>query len=207
MTVLKDDVVHSLYQTVRTLSDTIALKEPMTPQHMHSVSQIARCIGQIMKLDRDIIDGLRIGATLHDFGIIRVPTEILVKPTRLSEQDYELVKQHPVHGFNVLKNIDFPWPVGKMILQHHERMDGSGYPGGLSGSDIILEARIIAVADVMDSITTDRPYRKAQPVEVALDEIKAHKGTKYDATVVDACLELYAHQRDRLDPLSYRDRR
>ncbi len=207
MTVLKDDVVHCLYQTVRTLADTIALKEPTTPAHQNSVSQITRCIGQILKLDYDIIDGARIGATLHDFGIIRIPTEILSKPGKLTDQEYEIMKQHPVHGYQILKSIDFPWPVGRMVLQHHERLDGSGYPGGISGTDIILEARIIAVADVMDSMTSDRPYRKALPFETALEEIKKHKGIKYDSAVVDACVELYTHQRERLDPDYYRNRR
>lgn len=203
MTVLKEEVVHCLYQTVCTLADTIALKEPSTPQHQHNVAQIARTIGQIMHLDADIVDGIRIGATLHDFGIIRIPTEILSKPGKLTDQEYETMKQHPVHGYQILKAIEFPWPVGRMLLQHHERMDGSGYPGGIKGTDIILEARIIAVADVVDSMTSDRPYRKALPVESAMEELKMHRGTKYDASVVDACLELYTNQQTRLDPGHY----
>lgn len=204
MTVLKEQVVHCLYQTVRTLADTIALKEPYTPAHQNNVSQITRCIGQILHLDSDIVDGARIGATLHDFGIIRISNEILNKPGKLTDAEFEIMKQHPVHGFQILKSIDFPWPVGRMVLQHHERLDGSGYPGGISGTDIILEARIIAVADVIDSMTSDRPYRKALPVETALEEVKKFKGVKYDSAVVDAALELYAHQRDRLDPDYYR---
>lgn len=206
MTVLKEQVVHCLYQTVRTMADTISIKEPYTPQHQNNVSQISRCIAQIMKLDHDMIDGIRIGAMLHDFGIIRIPTDILNKPGKLSDQEYEIIKQHPVHGFQILKAIDFPWPVGRMVLQHHERLDGSGYPGGLSGSDIILEARIIAVADIVDSMTSDRPWRKALPVETALEEIKKHRGTKYDAAVVDACIHLYIHESKRLDPDYYRGR-
>lgn len=204
MTVLKDQVVHCLYQTVRTLADTIGLKEPHTAIHQHTVSHVARCIAQILKLDADMIDGIRVGAILHDFGIIRIPSDILGNTGKLSEHDYEIMKQHPVHGYQILKNIDFPWPVGRMILQHHERMDGSGYPGGLSGSEIILEARVIAVADVIDSMISDRPWRKAMPLETALEEIKKHRGTKYDAAVVDAALELYTNQRDRLDPDFYR---
>ena len=203
MTVLKEDVVHCLYQTVRTLADTIGLKESYTPAHQHTVSQIARCIGQLMNLERDIVDGLRIGATLHDFGIIRIPGEILNKPGKLTDQEYEIMKQHPVHGFQILKSIDFPWPVGRMILQHHERLDGSGYPGGISGDDIIIEARIIAVADVVDSMTSDRPYRKALPVETALAEIKKGSGTKFDPAVVAACIELYTNKAERLDPEYY----
>lgn len=204
MTVTKDQVVLSLYQAIRTLSDTIGLKEQHTPTHQHNVAQIARCIAQIMCLDSDIIDGIRIGATLHDFGIIRIPSEILNKPDKLTDQEYEIMKQHPVHGYQILKSIEFPWPVGRMILQHHERMDGSGYPGGIKGSETILEARIIAVADVVDSITSDRPWRKALPVEFALDELKKHSGKKYDKAVVEACLELYTNQQHRLDPDYYR---
>lgn len=204
MTILKDEVIHCLFQTIRVLADTIGLKDTLTPQHQNNVARIARAIAQIMCLDRDIVDGIRLGATLHDFGILRIPGEILSKTTPLSEEEYEVMKQHPVHGFNLLKGIDFPWPVGRMVLQHHERIDGSGYPGGLKGSEIILEARIIAVADVMDSMTSDRPYRKALPVEVALDELKKNKGIKFDASVVDACVELYTNQRNRLDPDFYK---
>lgn len=204
MTITKEQVVLSLYQTVGVLSDAVGLKEHYTPVHQHSVSTIARVIGQIMGLDRDTVDGLRIGATLHDFGIIRIPSEILNKPGRLTEQEFEIMKQHPVHGYQMLKAVDFPWPVGKMILQHHERLDGSGYPGGLRGEDIILEARIIAVADTIDSMTSNRPWRKALPLGTALDEIKNQSGIKYDPAVIDACIELYTNRHHLLDPHHYR---
>lgn len=203
MTVTKAQVVLSLYQTVRTLSDTIALKEVYTATHQHNVSHLARTIGQVMGLDPDVVDGIRIGATLHDFGIIRIPTDILNKPGKLTEQEFEIMKQHPVHGFQILKSIDFPWPVGRMVLQHHERLDGSGYPGGISGDNIIPEARIIAVADIVDSMISVRPWRKALPITTALDEIRAHKGVKYDSAVVDACVEIYTNQPRLLDPEYY----
>ncbi len=203
MAVTKTQVVLSLYQTVRTLSETIAIKEAYTATHQHNVSHLARTIGQVMELDTDIVDGIRIGATLHDFGIIRIPGAILSKPDKLTEQEYEIMKQHPVHGFQILKSIDFPWPVGRMILQHHERLDGSGYPGGISGDSIILEARIIAVADIVDSMISVRPWRKALPIETALAEIKKYKGIKYDSAVVDACVEIYTNQPRLLDPEYY----
>lgn len=206
MAVTKEQVILSLYQAVRTLSDTVGLKESYTPGHQHNVARVSRTIGQVMGLDNDTIDGLRIGATLHDFGIIRIPNEILSKPGKLTPSEYEIMKQHPVHGYQILKSIEFPWPVGRMILQHHERLDGSGYPGGISGDDIILEARIIAVADIMDSMTSDRPWRRALPVETALDEIKAHKGTKYDPAVVDACVDIYKNHSELLDPDYYKRR-
>ena len=204
MAVTKEQVVLSLYQTVRTLADAIGLKEVYTPGHQNTVAQLARTIAQVMGLDSDVIDGVRIGATLHDFGIIRIPADILGKPGKLTPQEYEIMKQHPVHGYQIIKGIEFPWPVGRMILQHHERLDGSGYPGGISGDDIILEARIIAVADIVDSMMSDRPWRKALPLETALEEIKNHRGIKYDPAVVDACVEIYTNQRHLLDPASYR---
>jgi putative two-component system response regulator len=203
MTVTKEQVVLSLYQAVRTLSDTIGLKESYTPGHQHNVAQLARTMGQIMGLDNDIIDGIRIGGTLHDFGIIRIPSEILSKPGKLTPQEYEIMKQHPVHGYQILKSIEFPWPVGRMILQHHERLDGSGYPGGITGDDIILEAKIIAVADIVDSMISDRPWRKGLPVITALEEIKKYRGIKYDAAAVDACVEIHTRQTHLLEPGSY----
>ncbi|MFH1158577.1 MAG: HD-GYP domain-containing protein [Pseudomonadota bacterium] len=204
MTVTKEQVILSLYQTVRTLSDVIGLKEAYTPGHQHNVAHISRTIAQMMKLDRNVIDGLRVGATLHDFGIVRIPSEILNKPGKLTEQEYEIVKQHPVHGYQILKNIDFPWPVGRMVLQHHERMDGSGYPGGISGEDIILEARIIAVADVVNSMTSNRSWRPALSIEKAIDELRSNRGVKYDPAVVDVCIELCTAKRHLLDPDTYR---
>jgi putative two-component system response regulator len=203
MSITKEQVILSLYQAIRTLSDTIGLKEAYTPGHQHNVAQLARTIAQVMGLPNDTIDGIRIGATLHDFGIIRIPSEILSKPSKLSPQEYEIMKQHPVHGYQILKSIEFPWPVGKMILQHHERLDGSGYPGGITGDDIILEARIIAVADIMDSMTSDRPWRRALPVDTALGELKAGRGTKYDPAIVDACVDIYTKNNQLLDPHHY----
>jgi len=205
MAATKDQIILSLYQTVRTLSDIIKLKETYTPGHQHDVAHISRTIAQMMKLDNDLIDGLRIGATLHDFGITRIPLEILNKPGKLTEQEYEIVKQHPVHGYQILKNINFPWPVGRMILQHHERMDGSGYPGGISGEDIIIEARIIAVADVVNSMTSNRAWRPALSVESALDELKKNNSVKYDPAVVDVCIELYTEKNHLLDHDYYRN--
>lgn len=198
-----DQILHSLFQTVKVLSDTVGLKEAYTPIHQNNVSRVSRVIGQIMGLREDVISGLRIGGSLHDYGIIRIPSEILSKPGKLTEQEYDIMKQHPVHGFQILKNIDYPWPVARMILQHHERLDGSGYPAGLKGDDIILEARILAVADIVDSMTSDRPWRRAFSIDKALDEVKKFRETKYAAAVVDAAVELYTNQQDRLKPDFY----
>ena len=203
MTSTREEILRSLFQTVSTLADTIAFTEPYTPIHLSNVSHISRTIAQIMDVDADTINGIRIGATLHDFGILRIPTEILNKPGKLTDHEYDIMKQHPVHGYQILKNIDFPWPVARMILQHHERLDGSGYPAGIKGEDIIPEARIIAVADVIDSMICDRPWREALPVEAALEEIESNKGTKYDPAVVEAASDLYRNKQDRLDPEYY----
>ena len=199
----KDQILRSLFQTVRVLSDTIGLKEAYTPIHQNNVSRVSRIVGQIMGLSEDTVNGLRVGGSLHDYGIIRIPSEILSKPGKLTEQEYDIMKQHPVHGFQILKTIDYPWPVARMILQHHERLDGSGYPAGLKGDDIILEARILAVADIVDSMSSDRPWRKAFTVEKSLEEVKKFRETKYDPAVVDAIVELYTNQTDRLKPDFY----
>lgn len=193
----------SLFQSIHALSNTIGLRAPGTPEHQHNVANICRTIGQLMGLPTRQIDGLRIGATLHDYGVIGVPLEILCKVSPLTEHEYGIIKQHPVHGYQIFRNIDFPWPVARMILQHHERLDGSGYPAGISGDEIILEARIIAVADVIESMTTDRPYRKALSMDIALEEIRRHRGKLYDPDVVDVALDLFTNKKELLDPEYY----
>ena len=164
MTVLKEDVVHCLYQTVRTLADTIGLKESYTPAHQHTVSQIARCIGQLMNLERDIVDGLRIRATLHDFGIIRIPGEILNKPGRFEQHEMEIMKQHVLRGVEVLSTTT---GLGdsylRPALEHHERVDGTGYPHRRVRSELSQFGLIAAVVDIYDAMTSDRCYHKGKP--------------------------------------------
>jgi len=196
----------SLFQAIKTMADSIGFKDTMVAyqiENHHSVSQIARTTAQLMNLKPEEINGLRVGATLLDFGIVNIPNEILNKPDKLSEQEYNIIKQHPVHGYQLLKMIDFPWPVARMVLQHHERVDGSGYPAGLKQGDIIMAARIIAVADVVHSITSDRPWRSALSIDTALDEITKNRGIQFDPEVVDACVELFTNQRQRLTPQFY----
>jgi HD-GYP domain-containing protein (c-di-GMP phosphodiesterase class II) len=131
---------------------------------------------------------------LHDIGKVAVPAEILSKPGKLSEVEFNLIKAHPQAGYDILKDIEFPWPIALAVLQHHERMDGSGYPQGLTGPDIILEARILAVADVVEAIASHRPYRPALGIDMALDEIVRNQGTLYDPGVVDACARVFTEQ-------------
>jgi len=144
-----------------------------------------------MGLSADRQDFIHTASAIHDIGKISIPSAILSKPTQLSDLEFGLIKTHSQSGYNILKDIEFPWPVADVVLQHHERMNGSGYPQGLKGYDILLEARILAVSDVVEAITFHRPYRPAMGIDPALEEISQNKGILYDADVVDACLKLF----------------
>ena len=198
-----DEVLRCLFQTVGALVDTASLHDPYAPGHRLRTSQIARVLAQMLSFDEDIVNGIRLAATLHDLGILLVPKEILSKPGKLTDAEYALVKQHTDYSAGLFRQVDFPWPVIEMIEQHHERLDGSGYPKGLTKNEIMLEAQVIAVADVMDALLTDRPWRKAFTVEEALGQMEKDKGVKFDPYVVDACVELYTKQKYRLDPEYY----
>ncbi|SFM39786.1 HD domain-containing phosphohydrolase [Thermodesulforhabdus norvegica] len=180
-----------LEQTIRVLSRALEFKDPYTVGHQKRVARLSVAIAEELGLERDRIEGLNTAALLHDIGKgLGVPLEILNKPGRLTQAEWELVKMHPRLGFELLKEIDFPWPVAEAVLQHHERLDGSGYPQGLKGEEIILEARIIAVADVVEAMTNHRPYRPALGLDRALAEIREGSGKRYDPQVVSACLSL-----------------
>lgn len=198
-----DEVLRCLFQTVGALVDTASLHDPYAPGHRLRTSQIARVLAQLLSFDEDIVNGIRLAATLHDLGILFVPKEILQKPGPLTDEEYALVKQHTAYSAQLFKDVDFPWPVIEMIEQHHERLDGSGYPKGLKKDEIMLESQVIAVADVMDALTTDRPWRKALSIDDALETLKRDSGTKFDPYVVDTCIELYTKQKYRLDPEYY----
>jgi HD-GYP domain-containing protein (c-di-GMP phosphodiesterase class II) len=143
-----------------------------------------------MGLSADRIHGLHLAATIHDLGKIGIPAEILAKPRRLTAMEYGLIKEHAHIGFNILKDVHFPWPIARIILEHHERIDGSGYPSGLLGNALMLESKILAVADVVEAMASHRPYRAALGMTTALDEISRQRGTSLDADVVDACLRI-----------------
>jgi PAS domain S-box-containing protein len=179
-----------LVDAIRAIAMTVEKRDPYTAGHQQRVADLAVAIGRELGLDDDRLEGLGLGATIHDLGKIYVPAEILNRPGRLSEAEFEIIKSHSQVGFDIIKDVTFPWPVGEMVLQHHERLDGSGYPQGLKGDEIILEARILAVADVVEAITAHRPYRPARGLQAALAEIEASRGTLYDTAVVDACLKL-----------------
>jgi len=177
--------------TIHAVALTVEKRDPYTAGHQRRATDLARAIAGEMGLSKDTIDGIRMAGVIHDLGKIYVPAEILNKPGRLSKNEFSLIKCHPEAGFDIIKYIDFPWPIGQIVLQHHERLDGSGYPNGINGDRICMEARIIAVADVVESMSSHRPYRPALGVDCALDEIACHRGTLYDAGVVDACLKLF----------------
>jgi sensor domain CHASE-containing protein len=181
----------ALGATIQAIALTVEAKDPYTAGHQRRVADLARAIATEMGLSEEPIDGIRMAGAIHDIGKISIPGEILSRPGRLSDIEFGLIKTHPQVGYDILKTIDFPWPVAQIVLQHHERMDGSGYPQGLSGEEIILEARILAVADVVEAMASYRPYRLAHSIKEALEEISQNRGVLYDPEVVDACLRLF----------------
>ncbi len=180
---------------IQAVTATVETRDPYTSGHQKKVADLAVAIAAEMSLPPDQIDAIRMAGAMHDIGKVAAPAEILSKPGRLNDTELALVKMHPRAGFDILKGIDFPWPIAEIILQHHERLDGSGYPEGLEGEDILLEARILAVADVIDAIASHRPYRAALGKRKAMDQITAGRGTLFDPQVVDACLKLFARRR------------
>ena len=181
----------AMLDTVNAISAMVEHRDPYTAGHQRRVGEIAAAIAAELNHSEDYQRGLRVAGTLHDVGKVGVSTDILTKPARLTDGEYELVKRHSESGYQILKGIDFPWPVAKTVRQHHERMDGSGYPLGLRGEEILLQARIIAVADVVESMATHRPYRDALGIDTALDEIESNAGRLYDTEVAEACLRLF----------------
>jgi PAS domain S-box-containing protein/putative nucleotidyltransferase with HDIG domain len=180
-------VKHVLKQTVDAIAMAVEKRDPYTAGHEQRVAVLSLEIAREMGLSDDTCEGLEYGALLHDVGKLAVPTDILTRPGRLTDSEYDVVKSHAEHGYDILRSIDFPWPVADIIRQHHERLDGSGYPLGLKGDEICQEARIIGVADVVEAMWSHRPYRAGLGIDAALDELRAGSGTRYDADVVRAC--------------------
>ncbi|MFQ6083013.1 MAG: HD domain-containing phosphohydrolase [Candidatus Aminicenantia bacterium] len=179
---------------VNTMALTVEKRDPYTAGHQRRVANLARAIAKEMGLLKEQIDGIRMAGVIHDLGKMFVPAEILSKPGRITKAEFSIIKTHPQVGYDILKKIEFPWPVAQIVLQHHERMDGSGYPAGLSGEGILLEARILGVTDVVEAISSHRPYRPALGINKALEEISQNRGVLYDPKVVDACLKLFTEK-------------
>ncbi len=175
---------------IRAMSLTVESRDPYTSGHQHRVSGLAGAIAVRMGLPGDQVQGTRLAAMIHDLGKISVPAEILSKPSRLSNIEFSLIKVHPEVGYNILSAVEFPWPIATIVKQHHERIDGSGYPLGLSKNEILVEARIISVADVVEAMVSHRPYRPALGIEKAIEEISNGSGRLYDPEVTKACLSL-----------------
>jgi HD-GYP domain-containing protein (c-di-GMP phosphodiesterase class II) len=185
--------------TVQAIAVTVETRDPYTAGHQRRVADLARAIAMEMNLSVDQIDGIRMAAAIHDLGKISVPAEILSKPTKLTNIEFSLIKTHSQSGYDILKDIDFPWPVARTVLEHHERMNGSGYPNGLTGDNILMESRILSVADVMEAMASHRPYRPGLGLDAALKEIEKNKGTLYDNSVADVCLRLFREKGYQLE--------
>ena len=172
------------------LAKSVEERDPFTSDHQQRVADLARAIAEEMALSKKKIDGIQMAGFIHDIGKIKVPSEILNKTIKITQTEFEIIKTHPKVGYDILKNIAFPWPISQIIYQHHERIDGSGYPQGLTGDEIRLESRILAVADVVEAIASHRPYRAALGIDAAIEEISQNKGRLYDSDAVNACLRL-----------------
>lgn len=184
----------SLEESIKAVAAMVESRDQYTAGHMRRVGQLALAIAQEVGLSEDEQHGIELASTIHDVGKIGVPLEILMKPVKLTDAEYQLVKEHATIGYEILKNIEFPWPVAEMVYQHHERVDGSGYPRGLKGKETLIGAKIISVADVVESMSTNRPYRFVLGQAAALQQIRDGRGRLYDTRVVDACLRVFAER-------------
>lgn len=185
---------HSLEHTIQTLVSIVELRDRYTAGHQGRVALLADALAQKLGLDAETTKGIWIAASIHDLGKIAVPVEILNKPGHLSGPEFALIKVHPLAGHDLLADIEFPWPIARMVLEHHERQDGSGYPSGSAGDDILFGSRVLAVADVVEAMTVNRPYALSSGLPAALAEIRAGAGTRYDPTIVGACLALFEEE-------------
>jgi putative nucleotidyltransferase with HDIG domain len=182
---------------VQVLTATLETRDPYTAGHQSRVADLARTMATEMGLGQELIEGLRVAGVVHDLGKIAIPAEILSKPGRLTEIERGLIETHSQVGYELLQPINFPWPVAEIVRQHHEKVDGSGYPQGLKGEAILLEARILAVADVVEAMAMHRPYRPALGVDKALEEIEEYRGVLYDGQAVEACLSVFRNKKYR----------
>ncbi|MBI1175697.1 MAG: GAF domain-containing protein [Sideroxydans sp.] len=194
-------VAQGFAATTQAISTTVEMRDPYTAGHQRRVAALVVAIARELGLPEDEIRGIELASLVHDIGKIQIPAEILSKPSRLNEIEYALIKEHAQAGYEILKGIDFPWPIAQVILQHHERLDGSGYPNGLRGEEILLWARIIAVADTIEAMSSHRPYRPGLGVQAALEEIERNRGVLFDRNVADTALRLFREQGFVLDNL------
>lgn len=193
------EIESMLQGIISSMAFMVEIRDPYTAGHQQRVAQLACAIAEKMGLSKATIEGLRIAALLHDVGKIRIPVSILNRTGQLLDAEMEVIKVHPQISYEILKNIPFPWPCARIVLEHHERLDGKGYPHGLQGDAILLESKILTVADVTEAKSSFRPYRPAQGIEAALTELRQHRGTLYDCSAVDACLLLFSEGNFQFD--------
>ncbi|MFH1768136.1 MAG: HD domain-containing phosphohydrolase [Candidatus Omnitrophota bacterium] len=186
-----ENLEHLLGETITALSSAVEKRDPYTAGHQRRVTQLACAIARALGFREKEVSGVSMASIIHDIGKMYVPADILNKPGKLSEAEFTLIKIHPQVGYDILKSIEFPWPVAEIVLQHHERLDGSGYPKGLTRDEIIFEAKIIAVADVVEAMASHRPYRPARGINFALKEITETKDVLFDSKIVDACIGIF----------------
>jgi HD-GYP domain-containing protein (c-di-GMP phosphodiesterase class II) len=177
--------------TIRAMALAVEMRDPYTSGHQHRVAELGQAIAEEINLSAESIEGVYMAASIHDIGKISLPAEILSKPIKLTEIELIMIQAHSKVGYDILKGIDFPWPIAQTVLQHHERIDGSGYPHGLGENEILIEARIVGVCDVVETMASHRPYRPAMGLDKALGEVSGNKGKLYDEQAVNACLKLF----------------
>lgn len=185
------EMVKHFHDMIESTSNLIEARDPYTAGHQQRVADLSLRIGEVLGMKASQIEGMVMAARIHDIGKINIPIEILTKPTSLNTLEVAMLRTHPQTGFDILKPLTLPWPISNVILQHHERLDGSGYPNALKGEDICMEAKVLGVADVVEAMTSHRPYRPAVGIDKALEEIESKRGILYDENVVDACLKLF----------------
>ena len=194
-----DSLRRAVSTTIQVMVSAVEARDPYTAGHQIRAANLGRAIATEMGLSPEKVEGIRMAGSIHDIGKLSIPAEILSKPTKLSEIEFSLIKEHARSGFEILKDVESPWPLAEIAHQHHERMDGSGYPQKLKGQDIIIEARIIAVADVVEAMASHRPYRPGLGIDAALNEIEKNRGLYYDDDVAAACLRLFREKGFQLE--------
>ncbi len=199
-----DKFQRAMVGIVQAISMAIELRDPYTAGHQLRVAELACAIARELKLDEDAVYGLRMASVLHDLGKITVPAEILTRPGRLNDLEYGIIKNHVQAGYDIIKKIEFPWPLAEIVMQHHERIDGSGYPRGMVGDEIMFEAKILSVADVFETIASHRPYRPSLGINRAIEEVSVNKGILYDGKVAEACVLLVEEKRFEFKPAAFR---
>jgi putative nucleotidyltransferase with HDIG domain len=198
-----ENLEHVLEETVAALSSAVEKRDPYTAGHQARVAQLACAIAKDMNLSQKQISGLRMAAIIHDIGKLYIPAEILTKPVKLTDAEFDLIKIHSQIGYDILKGIEFPWPVADIVLQHHERINGSGYPKGLMGKDILIEAKIIGLSDVVEAMLNDRPYRPMRGMEKTLKEIEINKGVLYEVAIVESCIRILKRKEVYWETIDY----